>query len=101
MRRRKPGPWHVVYRRTDHMGQRSQPVVHNCRGKRVGSRVPDAVLMAKSPELLELVAALADRVEMQALQIASALELSRVVYPPVLDDARKILAVLACNGVSP
>ncbi len=70
-------------------------------GKKIGSRVPDAILMAASLELLELVAALADRVEMQALQVASSLELSRVAYPPVLEDARKVLALLACNGVRP
>jgi hypothetical protein len=57
--------------------------------------------MAASPELLELVVSLADCVEMQALQIASALELSRVAYPPVLAEARKVLAVLACSGVRP
>jgi hypothetical protein len=75
--------------------------VRDCRGRKIGSRVPDATLMAASPELLELVAALADRVEMLALQIASALELSRVVYPPILAEARQALAVLACNGVRP
>ncbi len=75
--------------------------VRDCRGRKIRSRVPDATLMAASPELLELVAALADRVEMQALQVDSALELSRVVYPPVLEKARQALAVLACKGVRP
>jgi hypothetical protein len=75
--------------------------VRDCCGRKIGSRVPDATLMAASPELLELVAALADRVEMEALQIASALELARVAYPPILADARKVLAVLAWNGVRP
>ena len=85
-----------------HRARRPGPELEDdCRGKKIGNRVPDATLMAASPELLELVAALADRVEMQALQIASALELSRVAYPPVLTDARKVLAVLACHGVRP
>ncbi len=99
--KRTPGPWDVVCLQVNGMGRPSRPVVRDCRGRKIGSRVPDATLMAASPELLELVAALADRVEMQALQVASALELSRVSYPPVLEDARKVLAVLAWNGVHP
>jgi hypothetical protein len=50
MRRRKPAPWHLVYRKIDHLGRRSQPVVHNSRGKRVGNHAPDAALMAASAE---------------------------------------------------
>jgi hypothetical protein len=96
-----PTPWHFVFRQVDGMGRASRPVVRNARGKKIGHRPADATLMAAAPELLELVAALADRVEMMALQIASALELPRAVYPSVLDKARKTLALLACKGVLP
>jgi hypothetical protein len=94
-----PGPWHCEFRQFDSHGRASRPVVRNRRGKKIGSRPADAELMAAGPELVELAASLADCVEMQALQIASALELRSAPYPPILAEARRLLARLRRIGI--
>lgn len=101
MSKHTPGPWMVNCVQSNRLGQKSRPVIRDCRGRKIGSKVPDAALMAAAPALMELVASLADCVEMQALQIASALELSRVSRPLILTEARKALVALACEGVRP
>jgi hypothetical protein len=96
-----PGPWRVEYRQHNVMGEASRPRVVDCLGTPIGGRAPDAELMAVSPELLEMVASLLNLAEMQALQVASALELAKRPAMPIVDEGKRLLARLSAVGVRP
>lgn len=96
--RHTPGPWQSIPKQISEGGHASRYHVQDCKGRVVGNRQADSALMAASPELAEMVLSLLDLVEMQELQLASALEIRRQ-HSPLVAEGRRLMLMLRTKGV--